>query len=423
MFLALVSCAASAGALTLNEGMGLAVRASRAVKIAQQEEMVGLAEATLSRSPMLPSLNASVSQTFLAHQPEALFGGRAVPTSEQDFLSYGLSLEQTLYDFGGNKARHGSSLALLEAKRIDSRRIKNLAALDFANVFFSLLESERMIEVAEREAQRLQSYLKDAENLYSEGLITKNDVLQTKVRLADARQRLLTARGVREITASRVNMLIGRPLKAEVRAEDSVVAGAPLNLPETETAWREAGEARAEIKSAGAVVGALGLDEKSRMAGYYPKVFLKAGYDFMENQYQVHQENWSLVLGLKMNIFSGGLTRAEVARAGLKRLQAVERKEEIEDAVRLEVQRFVLELRNAAERLSVSTEAVGQAEENLKITRAKYEEGVGTSTEVLDAVALLASAESNYYKALYDLRRAEAGVLYSMGKDLTEVYR
>jgi outer membrane protein len=71
----------------------------------------------------------------------------------------------------------------------------------------------------------------------------------------------------------------------------------------------------------------------------------------------------------------------------------------------------------------VTKDAVGQAEENLRINRVRYAEGVGIATEVLDAVTLLTIAETNFYKSLYDFKRAEAGLIYSMGKDLSEAYK
>ena len=42
---------------------------------------------------------------------------------------------------------------------------------------------------------------------------------------------------------------------------------------------------------------------------------------------------------------------------------------------------------------------------------------------MLDAVTLLTTAENNYIRAIYDFRRAEAGMYYAVGKDLREVYR
>lgn len=93
------------------------------------------------------------------------------------------------------------------------------------------------------------------------------------------------------------------------------------------------------------------------------------------------------------------------------------------DEIKLEVEKYILDLKTARERITVTKDAVGQAEENLRINRVRYGEGVGTATEVLDAVTLLTIAETNFYKSLYDFRRAEAGFIYSIGKDLLEVYK
>ena len=79
-------------------------------------------------------------------------------------------------------------------------------------------------------------------------------------------------------------------------------------------------------------------------------------------------------------------------------------------------------MRTADKKLLVTKDAIGQAEENLRINTIRYSEGVGTATEVLDAVTLLTVAETNFYKALYDYKRAEAGLIYSVGWDLSEVY-
>jgi outer membrane protein TolC len=72
--------------------------------------------------------------------------------------------------------------------------------------------------------------------------------------------------------------------------------------------------------------------------------------------------------------------------------------------------------------MDVTKAAVAQAEENLRLQRLRYKEGVGTATEVLDAVTLMTTAESNSWKSLYGVKRAEAVLLYSMGRDLTGAY-
>jgi outer membrane protein TolC len=124
-----------------------------------------------------------------------------------------------------------------------------------------------------------------------------------------------------------------------------------------------------------------------------------------------------------INLFQGGITRAELKKNESQRLRLVEEKNKLIDDIKLEVEKYLLNVGTAKERVEVTKDSVQQAEENLRINRVKYEEGAGTATDVLDAVTLLIVAETNNYKSVYDLRRAEAAVLYAIGTDLSEVYK
>lgn len=79
-------------------------------------------------------------------------------------------------------------------------------------------------------------------------------------------------------------------------------------------------------------------------------------------------------------------------------------------------------MENAREKIQVTKDAVSQAEENLRINKIRYKEGIGTATDVLDAITLLTTAETNYYRAVYDFRRAQAGLMYATGSDLISSY-
>ncbi len=409
--------------LTLSDGLRLVTEESRLIKIAQREEAASEADTFLARSRMLPNINTSLTQTFLAYQPGAIFGHQSVPISEKIFLSYSLGIQQTLYDFKGNASRYESSRLIFETKKIDTKRIRSLVSLDFALIYFDLIESEKMILVAEKEVQRLESHLRDARNLYDEGVITKNDLFQAEVRLSDARQRLVAIRNLMAINASRLNSAIARPLKTDVQVMDvKKIPSDALNI-DMEKAWELAESQRPEIQIVDTTLKSLDMEEITKRSEYYPRFFLQGGYDFIKNRYQVHEGNWSLTAGMSLNLFSGGGTKAGVLKIRQQRLRLLEQRNKLIDEIRLEVEKYILDLKTARERITVTRDAVGQAEENLRINRVRYGEGVGTATEVLDAVALLAIAETNLYKSLYDFRRAEAGLIYSIGKDLLEVYK
>jgi outer membrane protein len=409
--------------LTLSDGLRLVTENNRLIKISGQEELISEADTLVAKSPMLPRVNASLSQTFLSDQPGAFFGSQTVSTAEKDFLSYSLSVQQTLYDFRKNAARYEASRTVLNARRLDTVRIRNLVALDFVTGYFDLLEAEKMVLVAQKEVERLESHLRNAETLYEEGAITKNELLQSQVKISDANQRLLTAGNLRALTASRLNNVIARPLKTDIQAADVNGPAYDISAEELEGAWQTAERLRPEIGIVDETVNALEFEKTTRRSEYFPEIFAKGGYDYTENEYQLHEGNWSLVLGMNINLFNGRGTSAEIIKIGHKREKLIEQKNRLLDGIRLEVEKYVLDAKTAREKIRVTENAVQQAEENLRINRIRYEEGVGTATDVLDAVTLLTTAETNYYRAVYDLRKAEAGVIYSTGQDLSEVYK
>ncbi|MEW6214182.1 MAG: TolC family protein [Nitrospirota bacterium] len=409
--------------ITISEGLRIATENNRIIKIVSHNEDISSADIGIAKSRLLPNINAYTDQTFLAYQPGAKFGtqNQIIYTSDKSFLSYGINVYQTLYDFGASISPYEASKVSLELTKLDMARIKNIIALDFINAYYNLLETEKMILVAQREVERLESHLKVTRSLYNEGVITKNDLLQAEVRLSDGKQKLLTIKNMRAINVSRINNILSRPLKEEVQVEDVTV-----NISdsiELEKAWETAEKERTEIKMIDYELRILNLQETAKKAEYYPEIFARGGYNYTKNSYQLHEDNWSLIFGINLNLFSGGSTKAEVSRVIYRKEQVLEQERKLIDDIKLEVEKNYLDMKNAVEKIQVTKDAIAQAEENLKINKIKYEEGIGTATDVLDAITLLTDAETNYYRALYEHRRAHAGLIYAIGMKLVSAYK
>ena len=405
----------------LGEGLRIATEESRVMKIAAFNKELASQDISIARSRFFPVVNAQADYTMLAYQPGVIFGPQQVRTADKDYPSYGVNVHQTLYDFGARSALYRASKESLELTRTDIFRTKNLVALDFINSYFTLLESERMVVVTQREVDALESHQQVAINLYDAGAITKNDLLQAGVRLSDSRQRLLTLRNQRTFNASRINNILSRPLNGEIAPVE--VAENTIPMPVLDKSWETALLSRPEIKIVDQELKINELQETAKRSEYLPTLFADGGYSYTKNQFMLHEDNWSVVVGLNINLFNGGATRAGIAKIRLRSEQIREERNKIVEDIRLEVQRYYLDESNARDNVLNTKDASKQAEENLRINKVRYEEGVGTATDVLDAIALLTLAEKNYYKALYDMRRAHAGLIYATGEDLTQTYK
>jgi len=414
-----VSCADNpvAQKLSLPEGLKIATEENRVIKIANFYRGMAEQDIWIAVSRYFPSINASAGYTTLARQPGMRFGLMQANTSDRDYPSYGVNFHQTIFDFFARENMYRASRESLKLTEKDIFRTKNLVALEFINAYFSVLEADKMLSVGEKEVEALTSHARMAKDLYEAGTITKNDLLQAEVRLSDAKQRLLALKNMRRYQASVINRIISRPLNLEIILSEPSVDTALT--PQLEMIWANALQNRPEIIIADSEIRINELKENAKKAEFLPSFFAEGGYNYTRNQYSVYEDNWSLVLGVKMNIFSGGMTRAELSKLKIRSEQLREQRKKIEDEVKLEAERYYLDRKSAVENIAVTKEAVKQATENLRINNVRYEEGVGTATDVLDAISLLTLAEKNHFRAMYDLKRAHAGLLYAAGEDLT----
>ena len=409
--------------LTLQDGLKIVTEESRVVKIARSGEDMAVSDMKMARAGLFPSINASASHTSLAYQPSMVALGQTVNTSDTQYYAYSISIQQILFDFRGSLSRYDASRMLLEAQKHETSRIRNAIAMDFTQSFYEYLESQHLIETAAGEIERLETHLKNATRLYESGVNTRNDLLQTQVRLSDARQKLLTATNLKAQRAARLNNFLTRPIYTAIQVVEPHGDITPPPASDPEESWREASKLRPEVLIVDRTLDAVDFEITAHKAEFLPKFYVRGSNDYMENPYQRYENNWALMFGVNINLFEGGRTLANVQKSRSRQKQLIEQQKRLADEIRLELQHSSLNLQNAYARILVNQDAASQAQENLRINRKRYEEGMGTATEVLDAVTLLTLAETNHIRAIYDYRRAEAALHYATGRNLLDVYR
>jgi outer membrane protein TolC len=71
--------------------------------------------------------------------------GQAIPVSDRYYKSYGINIQQILFDFRGNLSRYEASRMLLEAQKLNTASIRNAISLEFSIGFYDFLESQRLV--------------------------------------------------------------------------------------------------------------------------------------------------------------------------------------------------------------------------------------------------------------------------------------
>jgi outer membrane protein TolC len=148
-----------------------------------------------------------------------------------------------------------------------------------------------------------------------------------------------------------------------------------------------------------------------------PSVVLTGAYASMGlSPNQPWVPTYTVSVGVKVPLFTGGRISAQTAKAKLELDRVGEERKEIKAQVGLEVQVSQAEMDSARSEVEVTTLAVSLAEEALVQSRHRFEAGVSNNIEVINAQDELARATDNRINALWRLNQSRADLAKAMGQ-------
>ncbi|GAM08112.1 outer membrane efflux protein BepC [Geobacter sp. OR-1] len=398
--------------LTLAEALVKRAAASRTLKIADYDLQIAGDNVQANRSGYLPRVDLQAGYTA-QQAPQAVktpFGSFESQEADYGFLNLGIT--QILYDFGRTGARYDKARANLEVTRFAYNNQEQNVFLQTVTSYFRILQVQKLLKVADEEVAQMTDHLRTVQNLYEQGAVTRNNLLQAEVQLASSKQHRLEITNRLENGWLDLNDQIGEPPESRtVLVEDTRIELADLDKP-APTAIAMRPEIRAQRK----LLDAAELEIREMRTGFYPELFTKLGLDYVQNNRIKEQTIMSATVGLRVNLFDGQATTARYRQAIKSRMQIEERLRRMESDLALEYRTAVNDTRVAQERITVTEASIRQGEENLRINKDRYLEQVGTATDVIDAQTLLTRIRTEHFQALYDYQVALARVKRARGE-------
>jgi outer membrane protein len=400
---------------TLEDAWKIALAQDRRVRAARQ--LTGAAEQGLSaaKAGRLPALSLEGGYTALNHAPSTVVDippltlpGVDVPfrlpfdlltVAPARAWSYAAAASLPVYTSGRIDESIAGADATLRVARADEATTELDIKFRVAEVFVGVLRARSLIEVIDTEVASLAAHAVDAANLFDQGVTAKNDRLAAEVTLADARQRRIQASHALDGATAAYNRLLNRPLDRPVVLAEPVLP--PVGDDVTALTAR-AIAARPELAGWTDQADVHAHRAAGRLAVTRPQASVGGGYTYQQNEYQLYPGLWSVRLDVRWTVFDGGASRADAAAERGQADAAISHRDDLASIVALEVRQAWLDVDSTARREQVAREALGQADENVRVTRDRYTSGVGIATEVLDAEVLRARAYLNAASASYD---------------------
>lgn len=282
--------------------------------------------------------------------------------------------------------------------------------------YFNMLNATNMKALRQESVDRLQAHLDNVIAQYNVGIVARADVLRSEVELANAQQNYITASNEYDVAEATLNNIIGTPLGTTLLLKDRLQYEPYENDMAYCLAYSE--QHRPELKQAEYAIDSAEAALVVARSGHMPKVYANASNNWGGNGSNWpgdDDENWSVGVTASMNIFDSGVTWSKIHAAQENLAKVKETQRQIKDAVELEVRTDYLNMREAEKRITTTQVAVASAEEDYHIAVVRYQAGVGTNIDVMDAQEALTQAKTNYYQALYNYNTSKAALNTSMG--------
>jgi outer membrane protein len=399
--------AAEPAVLSLEQALAAVEKVSLTVLLSREAQMQALEAANQQRAGNLPTLTATAQQRRsqgVSIATVVVTSGR--PANRFDALVSG---NYALWDPDLRATLQATRMGVQVAQANYAAAVQAVMTEVAANYFVNL-RNLRRLDVIEANIARARALLELARNQLAAGVATQIDVTRAEAQLAVAEQ----ARLQQDTTVHQSQLLLkrlldiepGRPLRLEAfevkRASPSL-----YTFSEEKTAF----EKRAEYLAAQRALEQTRLNVRAASYERLPSLSLNGNVGVASPQWDDSdkQEQWAFGVALSVPIFDGLRTSAN-RRLALSRQRAQEtRLHHLELQISSELRLAVQDAGSRNAQVAVAEKGLRLAEEELRLARQRYQQGVADNREVVEAQNRLALAEDNLVDAVYqyNLSRVE----------------
>ncbi len=328
---------------------------------------------------------------------------------QKDNYRMGVNLTQPIY--AGGKIRSGYRMASA-GERIASARNNMTKAGVIAQtdeLFWQVNTMKEKVELADSYREMIDRLVEDLEDLYQEGIVTQNQVLEAKVRRNEVKLKQKQAQNGLRLSKMALAQTIGLPVISEFSVEALESAGISVDL--SENMLDHAYTWRPELNMMDEAINV--HEEKVNMAraDMLPTVGLAGGYTYMNpNPYNGFRDefggDWQIGISINIPIYHFGEKRKHLARARNEAGQQRLEKEEIKEQIALQVYQSRYQLEESISELELTQLSLEQAAENLRMTEDLFSEGRAKTRDLLEAQALWQDANTAHIEARNQYRLA-----------------
>ncbi|MBB6370645.1 TolC family protein [Chryseobacterium shigense] len=405
--------------LTLDEAVQLGIQNSKSLKIDAAKIEEATADLLEAKNRQLPELKVSGSYMYLPLKPTVDLkisgaSGEGSPVVHQ--VAYG-SANLSVPIYSGGRIKYGiqSAKYLVEASKLSTENDKVAIAYNVAQAYNNLFKANQSIKVLEENLTASQKRDETFLKLENNGVIARNDRLKANLQTSNIELQLLEAKNNYNIANINMDLLLGIPETTEIEVDQNYIdEGSEVKAVDYYV--NEARENRKDLQALAQQRKAAELGTKSAKAENLPSIAFTGGYVAADiPKFLTVYNAVNVGVGISYNLSNIWKENSALRQSQAREKQLAANDELLNDNIKLDVNREYQNADYSKKRITVYEKTAEQANENYRITKNKYDNGLATMTELLDADAAQISANVGVINAKADAALAYRKLLQTTG--------
>lgn len=397
--------------MTAGEVAELAVQNHQQLKVSAQNIDIAKQNTNVAKLQKLPSITASTSQFYL---------GDAVAI-DKDFSNstnvpmphYGSSyaVQATQLIFKGGLVNKSIEMAGLREQLSELDLEKNKQDVKFLVIsnYLDVYKIQNQEEVFQNNKKLAQERLKNIQKFYQQGMVTRNEVIRGELAIKNLDQGILTLSNNKKILNYNLNIALGLPSDTEIvptenleNKESGIGMDYYMNLAHDSNPLLKS--AQKNIAVADKNIEIIKTDNAPTVAGFGGYT-LQRPITTRNPVLDMYSGGWQTGVSLSYNIDALYKTKEKVKLGELQKNQANDAMTLVQQNVDMGVNAAYTKYQEAIQQADILNDAKRLAEENYKITEAKYLNQLAVQAEMIDA-------QNQKLQSELDYANAEINVLY-----------
>ena len=317
------------------------------------------------------------------------------PTTTRNFATK-LEVQQPLINLDGFYQRKAAK-SKMQAMSLKTERTQDYLVFEVDKAYMQLQLAYKAVEVLEKALKAANANKEMAANSFKEGFLQKADVLNVEVRVTEVKNQLQTAKSNVQNASNYLSFLMN---------DESYVIYKPtenLSVASFNVDDKKISENRSDIKAMElALKGYEAMNKADKMA-FLPRLNAFGSYEMYDDKiFQGDANGYIIGAQLSWDIFQGSKrfgkaqkSKAEFEKSKLEYNQYVSKSN-------LELNKVKRQLVDAKNRLELTSLAVQQSEESLRIRKNRFKEGLEKTSDLLMAETQFSQKQLEYYQTIFE---------------------